>query len=58
MVVNKILENVSLKLHFNVFMLGKLSLDYGSKPAISVTVTVFLYDLGLVNYFSASASSV
>lgn len=57
MVVNEILENVSLNLLFNDFMLCRLSLDYESRPAVSVTVTEFLYDLGLVIYFPASAST-
>ena len=57
MMVSEILEDVSLNLLFNDFMLCKLSLHYESGPAVSVTVAEFLYDLGLGIYFPASAST-
>lgn len=43
MMVNEILENVSLNLLFNDFMLCKQSLDYKSRPAISLSLSQNFY---------------
>jgi len=39
MMVNEILENMSLNLLFNDFMLCKLSLDYESRPVVSLSLS-------------------
>lgn len=43
MVVNEILENVSLNLLFDGCMLRKLSLDYESRPAVSLSLSQNFY---------------
>lgn len=43
MMVNEILENVSLKLFFNDFMLRKLALNSETRPAISLSLSHNFY---------------